>query len=58
MATVPKAAIVIAATFKQHKHHFYVKKRQVPSEPLIFIGHKLPLNYKKAITILNKVLSK
>ena len=58
MATVLKAVIATAAAFKQYKRHFYIRKRQVFLEPLISIGHKLLLNYKKAITVLSKVLSK
>ena len=58
MATVPRAAIVTAAAFKQRKRHLYIKKKQAPSEPLTPIGYKLLLNYKEAITVLSKVLSK
>ena len=58
MAIVPKAVIVTAAAFKQYERHLYIKKRQVPSEPLIPIGHKLLLDCKEAITVLNEVLFK
>ena len=58
MAIIPKAVIAIVAAFKQSKRHFYIKKRQAPLKPLIPIGYKLPLNYKEAIIVLNKVLSK
>ena len=58
VATVPEVVIVIAATFKQRKRHLYIRKRQAPSEPITLIGYKLLLNYKKAITVLDKVLFK
>ena len=57
MATVPRAIIVLAAT-KQYKYYLYTRKRQTSLEPLIPIGYKLLLDYKKAITVLNKVLLK
>ena len=58
MAIVPKVVIVIAAASKQRKRYLYIKKKQAPSEPLTPIGCKLPLEYKKTITVLGKVLSK
>ena len=58
MAIVPGAVIAIAAAFKQRKYYFYIKKKQVLLKPLTPIRRKLPLDYKKAITILGKVLSK
>jgi hypothetical protein len=57
VATVPKAIIVLTIT-KQYKYHLYTGKRQVFLKPLTPIRRKLPLNYKKAITVLGKVLSK
>ena len=55
---MPGVVIATAAAFKQYKRHLYVRKRQAPLEPLTPIGRKLPLDYKKAITVLGKVLSK
>ena len=55
--TVPRATTVLAAA-KQRKRHLYTRKRQAPSKPFTPIKHKLLLDYKEAITILNKVLSK
>ena len=58
MATVPKAVIATAATFKQRKRYLYIKKRQAFLKPLTPIGRKLLLDYKEAITVLDKVLFK
>ena len=58
MVTVPKAVTATAATFKQRKCYFYIKKRQASLKPLIPIKYKLLLNYKEAITVLGKVLFK
>ena len=45
-------------TAQQYKYYLYTRKRQAPLDPLIAIGCKLPLNYKKAITVLGEVLLK
>ena len=58
MAIVPGAITVTVAATKQRKRYLYARKRQAPLEPLIPVGRKLLLDYKEAITILGKVLSK
>ena len=58
VATVPRAATATAAASKQHKRHLYIRKRQVPLEPLTSIRRKLPLNCEEAITVSGEVLSK
>ena len=55
---MPRAVTATAAAFKQYKCHLYIRKRQALLKPLTPIGCKLPLNYKEAITILGKILSK
>jgi len=54
---VPRAITVLAAV-KQRKRYLNARKKQAPLEPLIPVGRKLPLDCKKAITILGEVLSK